>query len=160
MPLTLTFAIAACLALLPLLGSSQAVVQTSRYTSVYAAPTDAQRDPLAEIVTIGFPDDIETIGQAVKALLSDTGYRLEDVLYWDAEVFELVQHSVPRVQRELGPLTVLDAINTVVGSAFDVVVDPVHRTIAFKLVRSTPLAEVDAPPEPERRRKRGRAGLR
>lgn len=133
MPLKLLCLIAAFLALFPRLSPSQALVQTGRYTAVYAVPTEAQRDPLQAIVTVEFPDDIGTVGQAVNALLADTGYTLEDVLYWDVEVFELVEHAVPHVQRELGPLTVIDAIKTLVGPAFDVAVDPIHRQVAFKL---------------------------
>jgi len=152
MPLKLLCLIAALFPVLPRTGSSQALVQTGRYTAVYALPTDAQRDPLQTIVEIEFPADIDTVGQAVNELLADTGYALEDALYWDVEVFELLQHPVPRVQRALGPLTVLDAIDTLVGPAFDVVVDPVHRELAFKLAGRTPSPE--GAPEPELDKKR------
>jgi type IV pili sensor histidine kinase/response regulator len=151
MPPKLLCLIFLLLALLPQLSSSQTLVQTGRYTTVYAVPTDAQRDPLQAVVTIEFPDEIETVGQAVNALLADTGYRLEDVLYWDVEVFELVEHAVPRVQRELGPLTVLDAIKTLIGSAFGIDVDPIHRELAFELVDKP--HSFEGTPEPEFKKK-------
>jgi type IV pili sensor histidine kinase/response regulator len=153
MPLKLLCLIAVLFSLLPRPSFAQALVQTGRYTGVYALPTDAQRDPLQTIVTIEFPADIDTVGQAVNELLTDTGYALEDALYWDVEVFELLQHPVPRVQRELGPLTVLDAIDTLVGPEFDVVVDPVHREIAFKLAGRKPSPAAADESELEKKRR-------
>jgi len=153
MPIKLLCVIAALFALLPRLSPSQTLVQTGRYTAVYAIPTDAQREPLQAIVTIEFPDDVQTVGQAVHTLLADTGYGLTDVLNWDVEVFPLLNHSIPRVQRELGPLTVLDAIKTLVGSAFEVVVDPVHREVAFVLRSQAPFPEADVTPPADPKKK-------
>jgi type IV pili sensor histidine kinase/response regulator len=96
-------------------------------------PTDAQKDPLQEIVTIDFPEAVDTVGQAVNLVLADTGYTMADVLYWDVGIFALVQHSLPQVQRQLGPLTVLDLLQTLVGQAFKVVIDPVNRSVSFEL---------------------------
>jgi len=153
MPIKLLCAIAALFTLLPRLSPSQTLVQTGRYTAVYAIPTNAQREPLQAIVTIEFPDDIQTVGQAVNTLLADTGYGLTDVLNWDVEVFPLLNHSIPRVQREFGPLTVLDAIETLVGPAFEVVVDPVHREVSFMLRPQAPLPEADVTPAADPKKK-------
>jgi type IV pili sensor histidine kinase/response regulator len=125
---------------------SQVVVQTGRYTAVYAVPTDAQRDPLQTIVTVSFPKDIETVGQAVNYLLVDTGYSISDALYWDVEVFELVRHPLPAIQRELGPLTILDAIWTIVGPAFTVSINAIDRSVAVEIV-SVPAEEPVLPQE-------------
>lgn len=153
MPTQLLCLFVALLTLFPRLSPSQTLVQTGRYTAVYAIPTDAQREPLQAIVTIEFPDDVQTVGQAVHALLADTGYGLTDVLNWDIEVFPLLNHSIPRVQRELGPLTVHDAIKTLVGPAFEVVVDPVRREIAFMLRPQAPFPEADVAPPAGPKRK-------
>ena len=133
MPFLSLWLLAALFALLPPLSHAQALVQTGRYTAVLAVPTDAQRDPLQAIVTIDFPEDVQTIGQAVNLVLSDTGYKIRDVLYWDVEVFALVQHPLPLVQRKLGPLTVLDLLKTLVGRAFEVVIDPLDRRVGFEV---------------------------
>ena len=120
--------------LVPLIGHSQVLVQTARYTAVYAVPTDAQRDPLQAIVTVSFPAEIETVGEAINYLLAETGYVLSDVLYWDVEVFDLVRHPLPAIQRELGPLTILDTIRTIVGPAFSVSINLINRSVAVEMV--------------------------
>jgi type IV pili sensor histidine kinase/response regulator len=118
---------------IPALAAAQPLVQTGRYTAVAAVPTDAQQEPLQAIVTVEFPESVTTVGDAVRHLLAGTGYALSDVLYWDVEVFGLFNRPLPDVQRTLGPLTVLAALKTLAGSPFRMVVDPVHRLIAFEL---------------------------
>jgi len=134
MPRFILCLLAALTVLAPLIGHSQVLVQTGRYTAVYAVPTDAQRDPLQAIVTVSFPAEVETIGQAIDYLLVDTGYAIADALYWDVEVFDLVRHSLPAIQRELGPLTILDAVRTIVGPAFSVSIDPVDRRVNVEII--------------------------
>ena len=112
---------------------AQALVQTGRYTAVEAMPTEAQRDPLRSITTFEFPADIKTVGEAVQQVLAGAGYAMTDVLYWDFEVFALLEYPLPDAQRTLGPLTVLDTLKVLVGPSFVVVIDPVHRKVAFEL---------------------------
>ena len=51
-------------------------VQVGRYTSVRAAPTEAQANLLSTLVTVAFPSHVSTVGEAVRHLLSGSGYRL------------------------------------------------------------------------------------
>lgn len=134
MPRFILCLLAALTVLAPLIGRSQVLVQTGRYTAVYAVPTDAQRDPLQAIVTVRFPAEVETVGQAVNYLLDNTGYAIADALDWDVEVFDLVRLPLPAIQHELGPLTILDTIKTIVGPAFSVSIDPVERRVAIGIV--------------------------
>jgi len=134
MPRFILCLLAALSVLAPVTSRSQVLVQTGRYTAVYAVPTDAQRDPLQAIVTVSFPAEVDTVGQAVNCLLDKTGYAIADALYWDVEVFDLVRHPLPAIQRELGPLTILDAIRTIVGPAFNVSIDPFDRRVAIEIV--------------------------
>lgn len=147
--------LAALSVLAPITSHSQVLVQTGRYTAVYAVPTDAQRDPLQAIVTVRFPAEVETVGQAVNYLLGNTGYSIADALYWDVEVFELVRHPLPAIQRELGPLTILDAIKTIVGPAFSVSINPVDRRVAIEII---PPPEKPALPQESTEKDRQRHG--
>ena len=119
--------------LLPTVGQAQSTVQTGRYTAAATGPTDAQREPLQAVVSIEFKRDVATIGAAVRTLLADTGYELADVLYWEPELFALHERLLPAVQRTLGPMTVLDALQTLAGPAFRVIVDPIHRLVLLEV---------------------------
>jgi len=112
---------------------SQAWVQTGRYSAVAAVPTPAQEAPLNAIISVQFPDGVTTVGQAIQRVVAGTGYSLSDILHWDIEVLELFERSLPSVHRNLGPLSVSRALKTLVGPAFHVVIDPVHRLVGFEL---------------------------
>jgi conjugative transfer region protein (TIGR03748 family) len=88
-------------------------------------------------------------------LLDNTGYAIGDALYWDVELFNLVRHPLPAIQRELGPLTILDAVRTIVGPAFSVSVDPVDRRVAIGIV---PPPEKPALPQESTEKDRQRHG--
>lgn len=138
MPPCSPFLLAAILALTAGICRAQPEIQTGRYTAVPAAPTDAQQDPLQAVVVVEFPEEIRTVGEALRHLLVDTGYAMQDAIDWEIEVFDLVQHPLPQVQRLLGPLTVLDALETLAGPAFDVSIDRVHRQVALGLAAAAP----------------------
>lgn len=133
MPILSPCLLTALCVLMPVLGESQDLVQTGRYSAVAAVPTEAQTEPLNQIVTVEFPETVTSVGDAVQHLLSGTGYALSDVLYWDVEVFGLFERPLPDVQRTLGPISALMALKTLVGPTFQLVVDPVHRLIGFEL---------------------------
>jgi len=125
--------LAALCVLLPVLGESHDLVQTGRYSAVAAIPTEAQTEPLHQILSVEFPEAVTSVGDAVQQVLSGTGYALSDVLYWDVEVFGLFERPLPDVHRTFGPISVLIALKTLVGPSFQLIVDPVHRLIAFEL---------------------------
>ena len=51
-------------------------VQVGRYSLHSATASNAQKDLLANIVTLDFPQRIQTVGDALRFLLKDSGYRL------------------------------------------------------------------------------------
>ncbi len=51
-------------------------VQVGRYASVRTAPTEAHANLLSSKVTVEFPSHVSTVGEAVRYLLSGSGYRL------------------------------------------------------------------------------------
>lgn len=51
-------------------------VQVGRYSLFSATSTEAQADLLATTMTVRFPEQIQTVGEAVRYLLQRSGYRL------------------------------------------------------------------------------------
>jgi len=64
----------ACVAINPPLHASE--VQVGRYSALRAMPTVAQSDLLSTIITVRFPERIQTLGEAVHYLLQRSGYRI------------------------------------------------------------------------------------
>ncbi len=108
------------------------VVQAGRYMALIAAPTAAQVDPLAEIVTLAFPPLVRDVGGAVGLLLSPSGYRLAPPEHAGPELATVLALPLPDVQRRLGPLSRLDALQVLAGPALRVVVDRRHRWITVE----------------------------
>jgi len=108
-------------------------VQVGRYTLRSTTPTEAQADLMTAIVTIRFSDRIQTIGEAVRYLLQDSGYRLASLVAIGSETKALFRLPLPAAHRRLGPLTLKWALETLAGPAFRLVQDPVHRLISFEL---------------------------
>ena len=107
-------------------------IQTGRYSIYSAAPTQAQSELLEATVTVQLPDRIQTIGETVRYLLQRSGYRLAATESTAPETLALFALPLPAVHRHLGPMTLREALETLVGPAFDLVQDPVHRLITFE----------------------------
>jgi conjugative transfer region protein (TIGR03748 family) len=107
-------------------------VQVGRYSMIAATPTEAQADLLATTMTVRFPERIQTVGEAVRYLLQRSGYRLATVESIGPDTATLFALPLPAVHRGLGPMTLRDALETLVGSAFQLIQDPVHRLISFE----------------------------
>lgn len=110
-----------------------AEVQVGRYSTLPAMPTTAQADLLAATVTVTFPARIVTVGEAVQYLLQRSGYRLAAGPVTAPETANLLALPLPAVHRSLGPVTLTQALETLVGPAFRLVRDPVHRLVSFEL---------------------------
>jgi len=107
-------------------------VQVGRYSLLSAEPTEAQTDLLASTVTVHFPVQIQTVGESIRYLLRRSGYRLADAVALAPETPDLLALPLPAVHRQLGPITLRRALETLAGSTFTLVQDPVHRLIAFE----------------------------
>jgi len=130
--LVLAFAVAgACVTISPQLQASE--VQVGRYSVLRGLPTAAQADLLSTTITIRFPERIQTIGEAVRYLLQRSGYRLTDQHAVNSVTAGLLGLPLPAVHRNLGPITLQQALETLAGPVFRLVQDPVHRLIAFEL---------------------------
>ena len=115
-------------------------IQIGRYSMLSAAPTQAQAELLATTVTVQLPARIQTIGEAMQYLLQRSGYRLAAVESTDPDTLALFALSLPAVHRQLGPMTLRDALEMLAGPAFHLVQDPVHRLITFARCVPEPVA--------------------
>jgi type IV pili sensor histidine kinase/response regulator len=106
-------------------------IQTGRYSMVSAAPTQAQAELLEATVTVQLPARIQAIGEAVRYLLQRSGYRLAAAESTEPHTLALFALTLPAVHRQLGPMTLREALETLAGPAFHLVQDPVHRLITF-----------------------------
>jgi len=107
-------------------------VQVGRYASVRAAPTEAQANLLSTLVTVEFPSQVSTVGEAVWHLLSGSGYRLVGETGADSARSDLLGFPLPEAHRSLGPMSLQDALETLGGPAFRLVEDPLHRLVSFE----------------------------
>ena len=108
-------------------------ITVGRYSTLRAAPTEAQIDLLANIVTVSMPASTLSVGDAVRHLLKDSGYRLASAPMAEPGRAALLRLPLPAVHRSLGPMSVRDALETLAGPAFRLVEDPVHRLVSFEL---------------------------
>jgi type IV pili sensor histidine kinase/response regulator len=107
-------------------------VQVGRYRVLSAVPTEPQQQLLQVIIHVTLPEDLQTIRSAVDYLLPRSGYQLVTSTA-DRDVQQLLAKPLPAVHRQLGPMTLQNALAVLVGSAFQLNIDPVHRTISYQL---------------------------
>ena len=107
-------------------------VQVGRYSTINPTPTPEQQHLLHVIIRVTIPNEKRTVGETIDYLLRRSGYSLAQPLAQDPKVEQLFQKRLPEVHRNLGPMTLEDALLTVVGQAFRLDVDPVHRLVAFE----------------------------
>lgn len=112
------------------------VLQTGRYSHVKNIPPVDQINPLKVVVKTRIPQSIDTVRQTVEYLLARSGYVLADDSVLSSEALSLLSLPLPQIHRELGPMTLDKALHTLSGEAFELVVDPVHRKVAYVLASS------------------------
>lgn len=109
------------------------VMQTGRYSNVKnIAPVD-QINPLKVVVQTSIPQSISTVRETIEFLLIRSGYLLADDQVLSPEAKILLSHNLPQVHRAIGPMTLDQVLHTLSGEAFELVVDPVNRKVAFEL---------------------------
>lgn len=109
-------------------------VQIGRYSSADASNTDEQENLLNVVIQTEIPATVMTVGEAINFLLLRSGFSLAPVEAQGIHVTQLLQKSLPQAHRRVGPIMLKDALTMLVGKAFWMSVDPVHRLIAFDTV--------------------------
>ncbi len=104
-------------------------IQVGRY-SVLTATTHEQVDPFATM-TFQFSDQIETVGDAVRDLLKRHDFRLITIESIEPETAGLFALPLPSDDRRLGPVSLRQALQTLAGASFRLVLDPVSRVVVF-----------------------------
>lgn len=123
-------------------------LRVGRYTTVAAAPPEAQSNPLDAVVVLSFPrNHVKSVQDAVSYLLMRTGYRLSNVELLGKEVKEILALPLPEVHRKMGPYSVRAALLVLLGTPFTLSTDPVRRQIAYTFDASAS-AKIAHEPEP------------
>ena len=109
-------------------------IQTSRYTISEAGLNQYQEDLLHQTVTMTFPQSrVHTIDAAVKYLLRFSGYQLVPQEAQPKQVQAILRQSLPESLRTLRNVTIEQGLSGLVGQPFQILYDPVHRLISFRL---------------------------
>lgn len=117
------------------------VARYSRYTLVELAPTIAQRDLLLQVIDVRMPEDARaSVGDGLRHVLKRSGYQMCETAHGVIALYSL---PMPAAHLQLGPMTLRDALLTLVGPAWDIEVDDSARQVCF--VR--PGSRTDHPPQ-------------
>ncbi|MDC9589434.1 PilL N-terminal domain-containing protein [Xenorhabdus sp. XENO-10] len=107
------------------------VVRYGRYLLVSTNPTEAQRDPLSQLIDIQIPaSQNPTVADAMRYVLRQSGYALcvpdkkNDILY---------RQPLPSVHAQLGPVRLRTALQVMAGPAWQLEVDEVKRVVCHHL---------------------------
>jgi len=109
-------------------------VRVGRYSSAAAVNTRQQENLLEVVVDTEIPSQEQTVGQAIDFLLLRSGYTLAAPDIQGKHVKQLLNKTLPEIHRKIGPVMLKDALMMLVGKAYWMKVDPVHRLIAFDTV--------------------------
>ena len=109
-------------------------VRVSRYAVMQAVAAPEQLDLMAVVIKIEFPPHINTVGEALAHLLERSGYRLATLDASDPALPLLLKNPLPMVHRQLGPLTLRNALTALSGPVWNLVIDPVNRIVSFELL--------------------------
>ena len=112
--------------------SSKTVSQIDRYSELTAGPTLEQRDLLAVTVAVSIPNNIASLGGALRWILRDSGYRLAADSVVPPEVHSMLKLPLPAAHRRLGLMPLKEVLALMVGPEFHIVQDPLHRLVSFE----------------------------
>lgn len=111
------------------------VIRYNRYTLVSTAPQSGQKYLLEQIVNVKIPvkrnNYYYTVENGIQTTLKNTGFSL-CALPSDPDVKTLFKRQLPKVHYQFGSMKLRDALQMLVGEAFELVVDDVKREICFE----------------------------
>ena len=108
-------------------------ISIGRYLSVAAKPQNDQQRLLQQQIQIKFPQNILTIQKAVGFVLQFSGYRLADLKQMNHSARDMLGQPLPVVDKTFGPMTLEQGLTTLSGNAFYLLIDPIHRLVAFQV---------------------------
>ena len=110
-----------------------AQTQVGRYLTVPGSLTVEQVSPFQQTFQMILPNSVQTIGAAIRLIISNTGYQLLSRDASDSTIGQLMDKPVPLAMRNIQSSTVKNVLLGFVGEPFQLVIDPVHKIITFKL---------------------------
>ena len=110
--------------------------QVGRYSFVIPAPTLGQADLLSAATPIDFSESVTTVGDAIRQVLKNSGYRLADIKKMPLDTRTMLSLPLPQIHRHFDALPLWQVLHTLVGAQFVLINDPVHRLIGFEPCRS------------------------
>lgn len=111
-------------------GDLDSKIHTDRYTLHSTSPRADQAAPLNAIINMSMGKHIITVGDAVREVLKGSGYRWHNQTDGDKLLNAL---PLPSVLRELGPLSLSDALSTIAGEAWQLQTDHLNRVVWFTI---------------------------
>jgi len=115
-------------------GVAEELARTDRYTLVSMEATSDQSKPLSTITSVSLGRDIGSVGAAINELLKGSGYR------WQSQDNEdqLLNHlPLPAVVRNMGPIRLSDALQTLAGEAWVLRTDNLNRVVWFDVNKNS-----------------------
>lgn len=109
-------------------------IRVGRYSTADAVNSREQENLLHVVITTEIPTTAKTVGEAIEFLLLRSGYSLASPEMQGSHVKQLFQKPLPYSHRKVGPVMLKDALMMLVGKAYWMKADPVHRLIAFDTV--------------------------
>ena len=119
-------------------GTTDSRILESRYLTVQVGPEVAKTDLLKSIVDLRVPEKITTVGGALDFLLRPYGFQLDNSHEADEqpeadEQYLLLVLTLPEPHRNLGSMTLMDALTTLGGKSFRPLINPVKRSVRYQL---------------------------
>jgi len=109
------------------------VIRSGRYRLIEITPQAAQSDLMAQVVDVAIPATFNkkdtTVADGLRYVLMHSGYRLCST--GDA-VNVLDSLPLPAAHTHIGPMMLKDALQTLVGSAWMMVLDEAVREVCFQ----------------------------
>lgn len=131
-------------------------LQLGRYTTAEAQPQPHLNEPLALVAQLTFPrEQVTTVGEAIEYTLLRTGYALVDSQSLTSDARRFLGLPLPEAQRTLGPFSVQDVLNVLVGTAWRWHTDHITRRVWFTLAnapkprRLEPIVSPSTTPQPK-----------
>ncbi len=108
----------------------------ARYASVANKPLAAQVNPLQAVQQVHFPQQIQTIGEAIEHWLKYSGFHLAPENKQQDSLKTILKQSLPQVDRNLGPMSVANGLTVLAGqNLFSLKHDDLLREVNFTLIK-------------------------
>jgi len=112
------------------------VTTVARYASVPNKPLAAQVNPLKAVQQVHFPQQIQTIGEAIEHWLKYSGFHLAPANKHQDSLKTILKQPLPQVDRNLGPMSVANGLTVLVGQhLFSLKHDDLLREVNFTLIK-------------------------